>query len=174
MNYDRGFQTFFMNSGQDTLWSLIPEPGYRNEALDIRGRWRYESDRNAPKTFMTAIQWLERHYKEDFSLYVDTWDPHEPWDAPSYYTEIYLPEYDGELVLPLYGNWHDVPGYTEEQLRKGHSTYCNEVTMVDTWNRLPAEVRGEHGPAGQDRDHLHHRPWLLFRRAWRPIRQDDL
>ena len=54
MNYDRGFQTFFMNSGQDTLWSLIPEPGYRNEALDIRDRWRYESDRNAPKTFMTV------------------------------------------------------------------------------------------------------------------------
>ena len=26
MNYDRGFQSFFMNLGQDTLWSLIPEP----------------------------------------------------------------------------------------------------------------------------------------------------
>ena len=72
MNYDRGFQTFFMNTGQDTLWSLIPEPGYHNEALDIRDRWRFESDRNAPKTFMTAMQWLENHYKEDFFLYVDT------------------------------------------------------------------------------------------------------
>ena len=133
MNYDRGFQTFFMNTGQDTLWSLIPEPGYHNEALDIRDRWHYESDRNVPKTFMTAMQWLERHYKEDFFLYVDTWDPHEPWDAPSYYTEIYMPEYDGELVLPLYGNWHDMPGYTEAQMRKGHATYCGEITMVDTW-----------------------------------------
>ena len=133
MNYDRGFQTFFMNTGQDTLWSLIPEPGYHNEALDVRDRWRHESDRNAPKTFMTAIKWLERHYKEDFFLYVDTWDPHEPWDAPSYYTELYWPEYDDELVLPLYGNWHDVPGYTEAQVRKGHATYCGEITMVDTW-----------------------------------------
>jgi len=133
MNYDRGFQTFFMNTGQDTLWSLIPEPGYHNEALDVRDRWHYESDRNAPKTFMTAMQWLERHYKEDFFLYVDTWDPHEPWDAPPYYTEIYLPDYDGEIVLPLYGNWHDMPGYTEALVRKGHATYCGEVTMVDTW-----------------------------------------
>ena len=66
-------------------------------------------------------------------MYVDTWDPHEPWDAPSYYTELYLPEYDGELVLPLYGNWHDVPGYEEAQMRKGHATYCGEITMVDTW-----------------------------------------
>ena len=133
MNYDRGFQSFFMNAGQDTLWSLIPEPGYHHEALDVRAAWRSESDRNAPKTFMSAIQWLERHYKEDFFLYVDTWDPHEPWDAPSYYTELYLPEYDGELVLPLYGNWHDVPGYEEAQMRKGHATYCGEITMVDTW-----------------------------------------
>ena len=133
MNYDRGFQSFFMNVGQDTLWSLIPEPGYHHEALDVRAAWRSESDRNAPKTFMSAIQWLERHYKEDFFLYVDTWDPHEPWDAPSYYTELYLPEYDGELVLPLYGNWHDVPGYEEAQMQKGHATYCGEITMVDTW-----------------------------------------
>ena len=133
MNYDRGFQSFFMNTGQDTLWSLIPEPGYHHESLDVRAAWRNEADRNAPKTFMAAMRWLERHYKEDFFLYVDTWDPHEPWDAPPYYTELYLPEYDGELVLPLYGNWHDVPGYSEEQLRKGHATYCGEITMVDTW-----------------------------------------
>ena len=133
MNYDRGFQSFFMNTGQDTLWSLIPERGYHNEALDVRERWRNEADRNAPKTFMTAMQWLERHYKEDFFLYVDTWDPHEPWDAPAYYTELYMPDYDGELVLPLYGNWHDVPGYRESQLRKAHATYCGEITMVDTW-----------------------------------------
>ena len=133
MNYDRGFQSFFMNTGQDTLWSLIPEPGYHHEALDVRDRWRVEADRNAPKTFMTAMQWLERHYKEDFFLYVDTWDPHEPWDAPAYYTELYMPDYDGELVLPVYGNWHDVPGYRESQLRKAHATYCGEITMVDTW-----------------------------------------
>ena len=133
MNYDRGFQSFFMNTGQDTLWSLIPEPGYHHEALDVRDRWRNELDRNAPKTFMAAMQWLESHYKEDFFLYVDTWDPHEPWDAPSYYTELYMPEYDGELVLPLYGNWHDMPGYQEAQLQKGHATYCGEITMVDTW-----------------------------------------
>ena len=133
MNYDRGFQSFFMNRGQDTLWSLIPKPGYHHESFDVRAAWRYESDRNAPRTFMTAMQWLEHHYKEDFFLYIDTWDPHEPWDAPSHYTELYWPGYDGEIMLPVYGNWHDVPGYDEEQLKKSHATYCGEVTMVDTW-----------------------------------------
>ena len=64
---------------------------------------------------------------------VDTWDPHEPWDAPSYYTELYWPGHDGELALPVYGNWHDVPGYAEDGLRKGHATCCGEVIMADTW-----------------------------------------
>ena len=133
MNYDRGFQSFFMERGQDTLWSLVPQPGYHHESQDIRATWRYEADRMAPRTFTTAIRWLERHYKERFFLYIDTWDPHEPWDAPSHYTELYWPDYDGELVLPVYGNWHDVPGYTKEQLQKAHATYCGEITMVDTW-----------------------------------------
>ena len=66
MNYDRGFQSFFMNRGQDTLWSLVPHPDYHHESQDVRAAWRYESDRNAPRTFMTAIQWLEHHYKEEF------------------------------------------------------------------------------------------------------------
>ena len=59
--------------------------------------------------------------------------PSRALGAPPYYTELYWPDYDGELVLPLYGNWHDVPGYEEAMLRKGHATYCGEITMVDTW-----------------------------------------
>ena len=47
---------------------MIPQPGYHHESLDVREAWRYESDRNAPRTFMTAIRWLQRHHKEDFFL----------------------------------------------------------------------------------------------------------
>jgi arylsulfatase A-like enzyme len=79
------------------------------------------------------MRWLERHYKEDFFLYIDTWDPHEPWDAPSYYTELYWPDYDGEVIQPVYGKWRDLPGFTEEKLKKAHASYCGEITMVDTW-----------------------------------------
>ena len=75
----------------------------------------------------------ERHYKEDFFLYVDTWDPHEPWDAPAYYTEPYWPGYDGEVIQPVYGHWRDAPHLTEEKVNKARATYCGEITMVDTW-----------------------------------------
>jgi arylsulfatase A-like enzyme len=132
MNYDRGFRSFFMNIGQEGSGAKKLKDG-RHESQDTRAAWRFESDYNAPQTFIKAMQWLEHHYKEDFFLYIDTWDPHEPWDAPAYYTEIYWPDYDGEIIEPIYGCWEGVPGFTQERLEKAHATYCGEITMVDTW-----------------------------------------
>ena len=131
MNYDKGFQTFIMHPGQDAPG--VREPRRRHESVDVREAWRFESDRNAPQTFGAAVRWLERHHKEDFFLYVDTWDPHEPWDAPAYYTERYWPGYDGEIIDPLYAYWQDAPGFTEERVKKALATYRGEVGMVDTW-----------------------------------------
>jgi arylsulfatase A-like enzyme len=82
---------------------------------------------------MTAAErWLERHYEEPFFLYVDTWDPHEPWDAPDYYPALYKPDYDGRHIYPCYGRWED-HGLTEDDLETVRATYCGEVTMVDRW-----------------------------------------
>ena len=125
MNYDRGFRTFIEVAGQD-YW-------LRGLGDDVRRSWRFDSDRLAARTFTRAAEWLEQHYKEDFFLYIDTWDPHEPWDAPNYYTELYWPGYDGEQIGPVYDFWQKVPGMTEEKVRKAHACYCGEVTMVDTW-----------------------------------------
>ena len=132
MNYDRGFQTFFFQPGQEGSPTRVIKKGH-HESRDVVASWRHESDHNAPQTMRVAAQWLERHYKEDFFLYVDTWDPHEPWDAPAYYTEPHWPGYDGEVVQPVYGHWHDSPGMTEEKVRKAHATYMGEIAMVDTW-----------------------------------------
>ena len=132
MNYDKGFQTFIMIPGQEGSGAKKLKDG-RHESQETRSAWRYESDYNAPQTFIKAMQWLERHYKENFFLYIDTWDPHEPWDAPPYYSERYWPDYDGQIIEPIYGSWKDVPGFTQEHLNKAHATYCGEITMVDTW-----------------------------------------
>lgn len=141
MGYDRGFQTFTEIPGQVRgFLKKQASPAARGKRSDWRrpGRdvtlpWHFESDRFAPQTFTKAMQWLEYHYQEDFFLYVDTWDPHEPWDAPGHYTELYWPGYDGEIIDPAYGYWQHMPGYTEEKVRKAIATYSAEVTMVDTW-----------------------------------------
>ena len=110
MNYDRGFETFFMYSGQEGSGTRVQQRGH-HESRDLVASWRNESDRNAPQTFTRAMRWLEQHYKEDFFLYIDTWDPHEPWDAPAYYTEPYLPGYEGGIVQPsvLANLWDIIP-----------------------------------------------------------------
>jgi arylsulfatase A-like enzyme len=79
------------------------------------------------------MQWLEHHYKEDFFLYIDVWDPHEPWDAPDFYTELYWPEDAGEVVMPRSRHWMEGIPLSGEDIEKAHAFYCGEVTMVDTW-----------------------------------------
>jgi arylsulfatase A-like enzyme len=131
MNYDRGFQTFEEITGQ---LSGVRTLGKGEDKVNIMSRKVPEFECCAPKTLMKSMQWLENHYNEPpFFLYIDMWDPHEPWDAPWYYTELYWPGYDGRQVRPLYGYWPNFPGYTEEKIQKAHAAYCGEVTMVDTW-----------------------------------------
>jgi arylsulfatase A-like enzyme len=92
------------------------------------------------RTMTEAERWLERHHDERFFLYVDTWDPHEPWDAPDYHTANYRQGYAGEQIYPCYGKWEEA-GLAEDDVDLGHATYCGEVTMVDFWiGRLLAKL----------------------------------
>ncbi len=135
MNYDRGFTTF--NEIPDHYF--VAKGGYNpphspyRKLLERRPPYPLDSDCFAPKTFNKAMEWLTLNYKENFFLYIDTWDPHEPWNAPIYYTEPYWPGYDGEVIMPFYQYLKEVPGFTEEKLKKAHAAYCGEISMVDTW-----------------------------------------
>jgi arylsulfatase A-like enzyme len=123
--YDRGFDDFVWVRGQGD--DTRPQ-----ERSDYRATWRSESDRLVARTVTEAEHWLERHYKENFFLYVDTWDPHEPWDAPEYYTRMYRPGYEGRQLYPSYGKWEEA-GLTRDDIDLAHAMYCGEVTMVDFW-----------------------------------------
>jgi arylsulfatase A-like enzyme len=121
--YDRGFDDFVWVRGQG-------DDTRPHERADARGTWRSEEDRMVARTMTEAERWLERHYDERFFLYVDTWDPHEPWDAPDYYTAQYRDGYAGEQIYPAYGKWREA-GLSRDDVDLGHATYCGEVTMVD-------------------------------------------
>jgi arylsulfatase A-like enzyme len=114
-NYNRGFSAFEWIRGQETdLWKTapknvrVPSNGKKNRSQDFilknYGRntawWRTEEDHFAPRTIQAACHWLkENQDQEKFFLYLDLFDPHEPWDAPQKYLDLYEKEYHGEEVV---------------------------------------------------------------------------
>lgn len=153
MNFHRGFGSFRWIRGQHgDLYR--PSGAARQERLDgyltepLRGsRWhpallQYvantdgrsgEDDWLAPMVFREAARWLEDAASlGPFFLVVDSFDPHEPWDPPSRYVELYDEAGFGgpEPVTPYYGN----ADYMDEaQLARMRVLYAAEVTMVDAW-----------------------------------------
>ena len=155
--FDRGFHGFIWVRGQENeRYRTDPaEVKFPCDPKKIRNPYtsfvqymrniadrRYEEDYFAARTITEAMRWLERNYKrERFFLYLDLFDPHEPWDPPRYYAELYAdPNFKGEEVTyPRYWYWREF--LTEEELRHCHALYCGEVTMVDYWfGRLMARL----------------------------------
>jgi arylsulfatase A-like enzyme len=100
--------------------------------LANQSRRRFESDYLVARTMTESVHWLERNYTRDnFILWVDSWDPHEPWDPPQYYVDQYDPGYVGdEIMYPCYG-FSDF--MSEKELNHVKALYAAEVTMVDRW-----------------------------------------
>lgn len=148
-NYQRGFQAWELIRGQypDT-WRTAPAEvalPCSPEKLkhDLRGATRkhlqnvahrfFEEDYFPAQTMRAAARWLEENRRRPFFLYVDTFDPHEPWDPPAHYLERYEPGgYQGESVInPRYDRWADF--LTEAELQHCRHLYAGEVGLVDRW-----------------------------------------
>lgn len=131
--HDRGFKEFIYVRGQ--------LDGTERDHLALNRPGSEEEGYCAPKTLAEAARWLQRHHEQKFFLYIDTWDPHEPWDPPDYYVKPYLPEYDGRVVSPNYWSYEE-DGITEADLAVARACYRGEITMVDRWfGHLMEQVR---------------------------------
>lgn len=150
INLYKGYTAWYLNRGQeaDPYWLddnvplewPVPHELIRYKAetwhqvLINRAHRKVETDWFAPGTYSTAIKWLERNYeRENFFLWIDTFDPHEPWDPPQYYIDMYDPEYTGRVFeAPTYG-LRKMMGITDQEIQHIRARYAGEVTMVDTW-----------------------------------------
>lgn len=107
-------------------------------------RWyQREEDTCTARTFRWAMQFLEDNAKaEPFYLYVDSFSPHEPWEAPKEYYRLYAdPNYAGftqphVMYAPrseqaLLEGWD--PIMSDAQLGNIIANYSGMVTQVDTW-----------------------------------------
>jgi len=148
-NYDRGFTGWRWIRGQenDRYMTAPREVKLPCDPKKLRGgatgataqylrntsTRQFESDYFVAQTMSSAMKWLELNYGQHkkFFLHVDTFDPHEPWDPPRHYVDMYNPGYEGEEVIyPVYGPCDFL---TEKELKHCRALYAAETTMVDRW-----------------------------------------
>ena len=169
----------------DALWKPRFSQYLRNMSSMTR-----EEDYCAPRVAREAMRWLDdtvlrKGIKDNLFLWVDMFDPHEPWDPPEPWRSMYDPGYGGhEIIDPVPG---DVAGYmTPDEIRHTMALYAGEISFVDKWVGLlldrvrdlglmddtvimlttdHGEPFGEHGYIRKARPYNHeqlaHIPWIV-------------
>jgi arylsulfatase A-like enzyme len=152
MNFQRGFSVFNFLRGQEIDYYrsaltisdkavdryTVPgnAPVIRNKIRQYLANTSHrqgEEDYFAPQVFRHAMDFLDiaPNIAAPFFLVVDSFDPHEPWDPPQEYANMYSdPIGDREPTAPNY----DTTDYlSEEELERMRGLYAGEVTMTDRW-----------------------------------------
>lgn len=159
MNFHKGFHAFRWIRGQEAdAYETAPhgkdldryvkpqmkgDPVERmvDQYLKNTAQFAGEEDYFAPRVAKEAIAWLDRSAGvEPFFLWVDLFDPHEPWDPPAPFDRAYTDEgYRGaRLIHPKYGRADWV---TAEEINYMRGLYAGEVTFVNKWvGRLLARI----------------------------------
>ena len=85
----------------------------------------------------TAATWLRDGAPADapFLLFVDEFDPHEPFDTPEPWAGRYDPDWDGELLIwPPYDVGAVAAGrLSEREGRQIRANYGSKLSMIDHW-----------------------------------------
>ena len=153
--------------------------------------WKSDEDRYVARTMKKAVEYLEQvDRNKQFFLWVDSFDPHEPWNPPSVYLGYpcpYDPDYKGkDQFLPLMAPVEGL--YTEEEMHHILMLYAELVTLCDKWlgyfldnvRRLGFEentlvmVVSDHGEPMGNGEHGHGimrkiRPWPYEELAHAPM-----
>lgn len=137
-DYQRGHEGDAWKTAKDPSWVGAPLFGRQHMPYDnSRGWFRGEADFPGPRTMAAAAQWLNDNVgKHDrFFLFVDEFDPHEPFDTPEPYASMYDPHWTGShLIWPPYAKAGVASGVlTAAQGRQIRAQYGAKLTMIDAW-----------------------------------------
>lgn len=141
--YLQQFNTWDYHRGQegDPWVSNIRDPKWMPQKHYGKLRRQYQLNRTywgddpdkypTPRTFNSACKWLDDNCDEDdFILMCEVFDPHEPFDVPSKYFDMYDSDYSGPYFeCPNYKNV-DVPEDAISYIRK---RYAALLTMTDDY-----------------------------------------
>jgi arylsulfatase A-like enzyme len=138
-----------ITNAADGGWFLRDQLGIADRSFgrrhydDSRTWFRAEEDFPGPRTMAAATSWLrnEAPAHDRWMLFVDEFDPHEPFDTPEPWASMYddtplSPEElaTGRLVWPPYLVGGTTTGaITEAQARQIRNNYGAKLSMIDHW-----------------------------------------
>lgn len=143
-DYLRGHESDPWKTRPDPSWQGAPAmpagtkyPG-KASAYDLsRTFFKAEADYPGPKTMQATADWLKDHGQEheSFFLFVDEFDPHEPFDTPEPWASLYDRDWTGERIIwPPYSTDTLKNGViTERQAHHIRQNYGAKLSMIDHW-----------------------------------------
>ncbi len=140
-NYPFVFDSWNFNRGQEhdtmapRLGAAGERPHYGNYDIQYelnRATFGGEGGYPTPRTFAQAAAFVDAHHADDnWLMFVDAFDPHEPFDVPDDFAEDYGDSYSDRLYYwPRYDSTHGIPPERLEHLRR---QYAKTLTMADKW-----------------------------------------
>jgi arylsulfatase A-like enzyme len=162
-NYHVGFFAWeYVRGGEGDPWRTRPDPSWLGAPSfgrgwlpydTSRGWFREEADFPGPQTMSAAARWLNEEAPANsgrtsldafpsqtetydrFLLFVDEFDPHEPFDTPDPYASMYDTSWEGtHLIWPPYMRGAQEAGVLDERsARQVRAQYGGKLTMIDEW-----------------------------------------
>jgi arylsulfatase A-like enzyme len=132
MDLSAGMRRHFKPAGRADRSDWFRE-GFRQYLRNISVR-RCEEDYFVARVCIRAADWLAKmRGKDNLLLWVDCFDPHEPWDPPEEFARKYAdPAYRGKQIIDPVPC--PVRGYMDEaELANTMALYAGEVSFVDKW-----------------------------------------
>jgi arylsulfatase A-like enzyme len=148
-NFHKGFDCWQWIRGQETdkfksgpkekfdpkmhmpahLWNERYDGNMRQYLMNTQDR-ESEQDYFCAQSCSAAMEWLQRNVdNKPFMLWIDMFDPHEPWDAPPRFQKMYRQSYPYERYLFGYGvRNRDI---RPDDLPVIRDLYAAEVTFSD-------------------------------------------
>jgi arylsulfatase A-like enzyme len=141
-DYVRGHEGDPWRTRPDPSWVGTPAAPARSggwpRPYDLSRTWfRSEDDFPGPRTMQRAADWIRTAapHHDRWLLFVDEFDPHEPFDTPEPWQHRYDPDWDGELIIwPPYDVGAVRKGrLSEREARHLRANYGAKLSMIDHW-----------------------------------------
>ena len=140
-DYVRGHENDPWKTRPDPSWigsPALPSAPGRGAYYDVnRTHFKSELDYPGPRTMATAARWLADNagHHQRFLLFVDEFDPHEPFDTPEPWAHRYDPDWKDEIIIwPPYSVRTVERGVlTARQAHHIRANYGAKLSMIDHW-----------------------------------------